>query len=63
MESSSTECKSNPTQIQVKLSSIFIDHILETSQLFLFILKSKTKSNANLLGNEESFEGRRGERK
>ena len=51
------ECKSNPLSYK-NSSKIFIynfDHIFETSQLFILILNQITKSNAQLLGNEESF--------
>ena len=52
-EVSLEEMNANPTligtQIQVRFVFIFNDHIFETSQLFIFIFKSKTKSNVHLL--------------
>ena len=51
------EWKSNPLSY-TNSSKIFIynfDHISETSQRFIPIFKTKTKSNTHPLGNEESF--------
>ena len=56
----------NPTliamQIQVKLSFLLNNHILETSQLFIFIF-SNAKQNLmhTILKNKESFQDREGE--